>query len=395
MNKKGKNSSSVNWKKIVGIVIAVLVVAALIVSLVSCQKKKSNSDKPKDKKVEEKDKKPKKKDKDKLTFVDQRDNYVAYRISENTTTPSVSSLSNNNSSSSTPEITPVVQKYDTEVTINGEDVTLEYKVNEYQEEGAKYINKKNSTIVSSGDVTDIKVYSDGQEVSALNIDSPVGEYQVVYTYTNPDGETITASRTVTIQDTTAPTITYSKAIEGNTAVYTFTVTDNSEIGSVDVDGTALTAENNQYTFTATENKTYTVTAKDIYENTSTDSFTVSELVTQDDLDNALTISNNRRRITKNNGEDTAVTDMRYASSNRDYSSSVDTNTFKDSETGNYNNPVSIGGSNRSVTTVTGNSTNQLNRNTYYYVYYEVTKTTTDGDTTYTATAADVQTVHFN
>ena len=393
MNNKGNNSSSFDWKKIVGIVAAVLVVAALIVSLVSCQKKKSNSDKPKERRVEDKGKKPKKKDDKKLDVVDNNSGFVVNSNFTVNKSSKVSNLSNKTSGSGkTPE---KVVKYDTEVTLNGDsEIALEYKEESYNEEGAKYTNKKNNIIVSNGDVSDIKIYNDGQEVDSLTIDSPVGQYSVVYSYTNPDGETLTATRTVTIQDTTAPTIAYTKAVEGNSAVYTITVTDNSEIGSVDVDGTALTATNNQYKFTATANGSYTVTAKDIYENTSTETLTVSELITDDELDGALTVGNvtgsstKRRTITRNGADN-----VRYAYTYSDHSDEVTTSTFKNPETGQYNNPVTIDGDPRTVTTVNGNSTqisNSQGRN-HYYVYYEVSKTTGD----YTATASTVKHVTFN
>ena len=398
MDKRGNNSSSVNWKRIVGIIAAIVVIIILILSLISCQKKKSNSDKPKERKVEEKDKKPKKKDKDdkKLDVVDTNTSFaVNTTFSTKTATPTKTSKKSSGGSVK-PTPTPVV-KYDTEVTLNGGDKTLEYKEESYSEEGAKYTNKKNNVIVSSGDVDDIKTYKDGEEVGALNADSPVGEYQVVYSYTNPDGETVTATRNVTIQDTTAPTITSSKSITGNTATITLTITDHSEIGEVSVvgaqSGEVTLGEN--YSFTTEVNDTFTVTAKDVYENTSTKTLSVNELITETDLTNAITVNNQSRRVYKKNGENTTVTDMRYASTNTNYSSSVDTSTFKNPETGQYYTRATIGGRDRDVTVVTGNRTGQLDRNEYHYVYYEVTKTKTDGDTTYTATAANVQTVHFN
>ncbi|MBQ2639451.1 MAG: hypothetical protein IJF92_01650 [Bacilli bacterium] len=381
MVKNQKSNSSNKMKMIIGIVVAAVVALILILSLVSCQKKASSDDK-KDKRVEEKDKKPKKKDKDKLTFTDEKDDYVvAYRFSETKTNISTST---SNSSSSTPSVTPVVVKYDTEVTTNGGDVTLEYKTNEYSEEGAKYTNKKNNTIVSSGDVTDIKVYKDGEEVDGLNIDSPVGEYSVVYSYTNPDGETVTASRTVTIEDTTAPTITSSKSITGNTATVTLTITDYSEIEEVSIvnsAGTPVGYEEN-YSFTTDVNDTFTVTAKDIYGNTSEPTaVTVNELITPEELDAALEISGKQEQTHENRWgrivhdyyyytiTNNGASNVKYASTRRNYSSQVDTSTFENPAP---SGKVVINGIERDVTFVTTDSTNITDQNTdqNYYIYYE-------------------------
>ena len=313
---KGNNTSSFNWKKIVGIIVAIVVIIILILSLVSCQKK-TNSDKPKERRVEDRDKKPKKKDKDKLTYAG--DKLVFYRYADRNANNPVKSLPSKSSSK--------VEKYNTEILLNGdEEVTLEWKRDTYSEEGAKYINIKNNTIASSGQVTDIVIYKDGEEVDSID-NSEIGEYKVVYTYTNPDKVTVTKTRTVKVEDTilpeavangyvingkyvvklsdvseelsdwqapeytkefaekqetvtitdinglsndvivnyeaNKPVITGTKMDTSNyIATYTFTVTDESDITEVYLsDGTVLDPTNN-YQYTVYNNGSYTVYAKD-------------------------------------------------------------------------------------------------------------------------------------
>ena len=435
---KGNNTSSFNWKKIVGIIVAIVVIIILILSLVSCQKK-TNSDKPKERRVEDMVKNPKKKDKDKLTYAG--DKLVFYRYADRNVNNPVKSLPSKSSSK--------VEKYNTEILLNGdEEVTLEWKRDTYSEEGAKYINIKNNTIASSGKVTDIVIYKDGEEVDSID-NSEIGEYKVVYTYTNPDKVTVTKTRTVKVEDTilpeavangyvingkyvvklsdvseelsdwqapgytkefaekqetvtitdinglsndvivnyeqNAPVITPNATINKYDAVYTFTVTDESDIASVYLeDGTVLDPTNN-YQHTFYEDGDYTVYAEDALGNVGEYNFSVDGVedlaLSNTEIQNALvegptqhqqwttvyTKTITPQAATDEGGAEIKVVSIKYVSLGNRYSD-INVNSFNNNRIHGQN--VRTGSLDGFTATRNTISTTQ---NRYYYICYTVEK----------------------
>lgn len=338
VDKKKKTSSNESNKKIIAIVAAIIVIIILLFSLVSCNKNTTDKDTKERKVIEEKNKKKKdseSKDKEETTTeeVAETEEVVEEVVCVR---PRIQNMYNNpitSQKSDFPIKQPTIRptKYETVVLLVGDEtINLEYTVDSYNERGAVYYNKNNVNS-SNGTIENGTIYYDGQEVESID-NTQVGEYKVVYTYTNPDKVTITKTRTVNVVDTVAPTATAIGYIENgeyvvvlsdlsetlsdwdetNTKVfaekqdtvtitdvngnvsdievtyekdapviagtksetssyistYTFTVTDQSDIAEVKVGNIILDPDNN-YEYTSYVNETYTVTATDALGNVGT------------------------------------------------------------------------------------------------------------------------------
>lgn len=149
------------------------------------------------------------------------------------------------------------------LTLSGDAaITLEYGAT-YTEAGATFSDLKDGT----GTAT----------VSGTVDTNTLGEYTITYTYTDEAGNTSTVTRTVTVVDTTAPTITLLNGLQMNiqlTETFTdpgYTASDNVDSNLVvNVSGTVDTNTLGEYTIT------YTTTDSSGNSTTVTRTVTVSD-----------------------------------------------------------------------------------------------------------------------
>lgn len=160
-------------KKIIAIVVLIVIVLLIcLLSIRSCEKK---DDAKKDKEIVDKNKDNNQDDKnmgDELT------------VDDSVTT------STNKEASSKPRI-----------ELSGSDLVYIEINSEYQDLGAKAIDEK------YGDLTEKMIVENSVDVTKL------GTYLVTYTVTNNDNETVSVTRKVIVQDTTAPTIEYMEGVQ--------------------------------------------------------------------------------------------------------------------------------------------------------------------------------------
>lgn len=209
-------------------------------------------------------------------------------------------------------------------------------------------------------------------------------------------------------DTTDPEISdVTKAIveNTNTIALTFTVTDKSAV-EVKIGEEVLTAVEGQYKFVATENGSYTITATDANGNIGTKIVEVSQLITDTELESVYIVKDKKKKDTTievKDNQNIIVKTRKYVSTKNDsgnitpadFSNGASKVTVNDHEYDIHDFGTKPGPEQQpKIDHKFHKDGPGPDASVNNYVYYEVTKTTTEGDNTYTATAANVKYVEF-
>lgn len=273
-------SSGTNAKKIIAIIVAVIAIIILLLCLTCCNKD-TDSKKLQGKVIEDKNKKEDKKD-------EVKDVVISYNnIAE--ITPAKMAFTPNKVAETKKE-----EEKDTEeptVTLNGDNtIILEYMIDSYEEFGATYTDNEDG----NGSIdAPTRITLDGSKVDSVDT-SVMGEYTLIYSYTDAAGNTGIATRTIIVSDNMGPLVEEEEVASDTqgTAKYEFRVDDASEVTLVKIakkndtivqdeeyfeqNGEELTFP---YTYTFNENGDYIIYSKDENGNTNFYEFNVNTVPT--------------------------------------------------------------------------------------------------------------------
>lgn len=219
-------SSGANTKKIIAIIFGVAVIIALLLGLTCCNKD-TDPKKLQGKVIKDKNKKDKKKKEEVEDVVISYNNISDVAPVQMAFNPSAAVATNNAA-----EEEEEADTTDPVVTLNGSStITLEFGVDVYSEQGATY----SDDVDGDGTIDEpTRITLDGSSVQFVANDI-IGEYTLIYTYTDAAGNTGIATRTVIVQDTVGPVVVATKTNETNyRAAYSFDVSDQAGVEIVKI-----------------------------------------------------------------------------------------------------------------------------------------------------------------